>query len=206
MQPRQIARELALLSLSQFSKRKTPENLESMILAAVKTLQTEASESLEMASAQLERGNDRLLNSETVAPNIASSRAMLKEAVELTQMAINQLGDAMTFPEKVHYYQEQTVVQDYALELVSRVVQNHQELDSILSKAMVNWQLERIARIDRDILRIAVAEILYVNLDERIAIDEAVKLAKRYSGDQEYRFINGVLRRVVTLLKEEQSK
>lgn len=159
-----------------------------------------------MASAQLERGNDRLLNSETVAPNIASSRAMLKEAVELTQMAINQLGDAMTFPEKVHYYQEQTVVQDYALELVSRVVQNHQELDSILSKAMVNWQLERIARIDRDILRIAVAEILYVNLDERIAIDEAVKLAKRYSGDQEYRFINGVLRRVVTLLKEEQSK
>ena len=106
----------------------------------------------------------------------------------------------------MHYYQEQTVVQDYALELVSRVVQNHQELDSILSKAMVNWQLERIARIDRDILRIAVAEILYVNLDERIAIDEAVKLAKRYSGDQEYRFINGVLRRVVTLLKEEQSK
>jgi N utilization substance protein B len=208
MQPRQIARELALLSLSQVSnyRGKDTQNLEGMMLAAVKTLQTEASESLEMASAQLQRGNDRLLDSETVAPNIASSRAMVKEAIELTQTAINRLGSAMEFPEILHQCRDQKSVQDYALELISRVSQNRQELDALLSKAMVNWQLERIAHIDQDILRIAVAEILYVNLNERIAINEAVELAKRYSGEQEYRFINGVLRRVVTLLKEEKSK
>lgn len=208
MQPRQIARELALLSLSQVShyRGKDTQNLEGMMLAAVKTLQAEAVESLEMASAQLQRGNDRLLDSETVAPNIASSRAMVKEAIELTQTAINRLGSALEFPEILHQCRDQKSVQDYALELLSRVSQNRQELDSLLSKAMVNWQLERIARIDQDILRIAVAEILYVNLNERIAINEAVELAKRYSGEQEYRFINGVLRRVVTLLKEEASK
>ncbi|MDJ1168234.1 transcription antitermination factor NusB [Roseofilum sp. BLCC_M154] len=208
MQPRQIARELALLSLSQVSnyRGKDTQNLEGMMLAAVKTLQTEASESLEMASAQLQRGNDRLLDSETVAPNIASSRAMVKEAIELTQTAINRLGSAMEFPELLHQCRDQKSVQDYALELISRVSQNRQELDALLSKAMVNWQLERIAHIDQDILRIAVAEILYVNLNERIAINEAVELAKRYSGEQEYRFINGVLRRVVTLLKEEKSE
>lgn len=208
MQPRQIARELALLSLSQVShyRGKDTQNLEGMMLAAVKTLQAEAVESLEMASAQLQRGNDRLLDSETVAPNIASSRAMVKEAIELTQTAINRLGSALEFPEILHQCRDQKSVQDYALELLSRVSQNRQELDSLLSKAMVNWQLERIARIDQDILRIAVAEILYINLNERIAINEAVELAKRYSGEQEYRFINGVLRRVVTLLKEEASK
>jgi len=208
MQPRQIARELALLSLSQFSnyRGKGSQPLEEMMLAAVKTLQAEAVESLEMASSELQRGNDRLLDSETVAPNIASSRAMVKEAIELTQTAINRLGSAMEFPEILHQCRDQKAVQDYALELLTHVRQNRQALDDLISKAMVNWQLERIARIDQDILRLAVAEILYVNLNERIAINEAVELAKRYSGEQEYRFINGVLRRVVTLLKEEKSK
>lgn len=208
MQPRQIARELALLSLSQFSNYRGKETpaLEEMMFAAVKMLQTEASESLEVAAAQLQRGSDRLLESETVAPNIASSRAMVKESIELTQTAINRLGSAMEFPEMLHQCRDQKSVQDYALELISRVSQNRQPIDSLLSRAMVNWQLDRIARVDRDILRIAVAEILYVNLNERIAINEAVELAKRYSGEQEYRFINGVLRRVVTLLKEERSE
>lgn len=206
MQPRQIARELALLSLSQFSKRKDTQTLEAMMLAAVKALQTEASDSLEMAAAQLQRGSDRLLESETVAPNIASSRAMVKEAIELTQTAINRLGSAMEFPEMLHQCRDQKLVQDYALELLTLVSQNRQQVDSLLSKALVNWQLERIARIDQDILRIAATEILHMNLNERIAINEAVELAKRYSGEQEYRFINGVLRRVVTLLKEDQGE
>jgi N utilization substance protein B len=62
---------------------------------------------------------------------------------------------------------------------------------------MVAWQLKRLARIDRDILRIAVVEMDYLGTPDRVAINEAVELAKRYSGEEGFRFINGVLKRVV---------
>ena len=64
--------------------------------------------------------------------------------------------------------------------------------------------MNRLARIDRDILRIAVAEILYLGFGESGAINEAVELAKRYSGDEGYRFINGVLRRVTEQIKSNK--
>ncbi|MDJ1182551.1 transcription antitermination factor NusB [Roseofilum casamattae] len=204
--PPQIARELALLSLSQLSNRPPqddPEALQKLLSIAVRTLQMETSETLEMAAAELQRGNARLLDSETVAPSLGSARTMVKEAIDLTETAINRLGHAIAFPQLIHQYDDHKAVRDYALQLLSLVAQNRQELDSLISKAMVNWQLERLARIDSDILRISVAEILYLQLPEQIAIDEAVKLAKRYSGEEEFRFINGVLRRVVNLLKKE---
>ncbi len=62
--------------------------------------------------------------------------------------------------------------------------------------------MTRLAQIDRDILRIAVAEILYLGVPNSVAIDEAVELAKRYSGDEGHRFINGVLRRVTQQQKQ----
>ncbi|MEO1068445.1 MAG: transcription antitermination protein NusB, partial [Cyanobacteria bacterium J06638_6] len=56
---------------------------------------------------------------------------------------------------------------------------------------------KRLPRIDRDILRLAVVEMNYLGTPDRVAINEAVELAKRYSDDDGFRFINGVLRRVV---------
>jgi N utilization substance protein B len=60
----------------------------------------------------------------------------------------------------------------------------------------VDWQLHRIAQIDRNILKIAVAEVQFLNLPQRVGINEAVELAKRYSTEDGHRFVNGVLRRV----------
>jgi len=68
------------------------------------------------------------------------------------------------------------------------------EIDEHLELALVDWQVARLARIDRDLLRIA-AEIMFLGVPERVAINE-VEPAKRYSGDEGHRFINGVLRRV----------
>jgi N utilization substance protein B len=67
---------------------------------------------------------------------------------------------------------------------------------------MVAWQLKRLARIDRDILRLAVVEMDYLGTPDKVAINEAVELAKRYSDEDSYRFINGVLRRVVNRHQE----
>lgn len=207
MQARRIARELALLSISQLPA--TPENLETqslqnVVVAAVRTLTTEAEEALETASAELKQSSNRLLNSQTRTTDVESARGMVNEAIELTQTAINRLGLAIEIPEMVQLA-NQSDVRAYALEIVRSLKKNAADIDQLLVRALVDWQLGRLAVIDRDILRIAVTEMLYLGVPDRVAVNEAVELAKRYSGEDGYRFINGVLRRVTDCVKAEAS-
>lgn len=200
-QPRRIARELSLLSLSQLSRKDTQTeqleqtDLEALLLAATRTLSGEIHEILETASAELNRSHDRLLNSETRASSVNSAKAILQEAMELTQTAINRLAIAVELPETLQLA-SQVEVRQFALELIGAVCRRQKEIDRQLQTAMVDWQLSRLAKIDQDILRLAIAEIEYLNVPQKVAINEAVELAKRYSDPEGYRFINGVLRRV----------
>ncbi|NEO49420.1 MAG: N utilization substance protein B, partial [Moorea sp. SIO4A3] len=78
MQPRRIARELALLSISQMPnspERLDTQQLNNLVLAAVRTLTGEIQEALETAAAELKRGSDRILESETRATDVRSARA-----------------------------------------------------------------------------------------------------------------------------------
>lgn len=202
---RETARELALLGISQLPTN--PELLEAkklqdVLLAAIRTLTTEVQESLEAAASEVQRSSDKLLASEIRAADIQSARAMVREAVELTQTAINRLGSAMEFPELIQLANQQDV-RTYALQILTKVSANRVQIDELLSEALVDWQIERLARIDRDIMRIAIAEMLYLGLPEQVSVNEAVQLAKRYSGDDGHRFINGVLRRVVDKINAE---
>ena len=205
MKAQRVARELALLSMSQLSsnlEKLSAQQLTDLILAAVRTLTNEVHDILETAAAELKRSNDRLLGSEIQATTVQSSRTMVYEAVELTQTAINRVAMAMELPEFLQLT-NQKEVKAYTLETLTLVNAHREEIDAILQQAIVNWQLNRIARIDRDILRIAVAEMRYLGLQERIAINEAVELAKCYSGEDGYRFVNGVLRRVTEQFHEK---
>ncbi|QZZ19623.1 transcription antitermination protein NusB [Leptothermofonsia sichuanensis E412] len=205
MQARRIARELALLSISQMpanQERLEAQDLQSVLIAAVRTLTTEAQDALETASAELQQSNARLLSSETRATDVQSARAMVTEAIELTQTAINRLGLAMEVPEFIQLT-NQKEVRSYTLEIIRTLKTNRGKIDQILSRALVDWQLSRLAWIDRDILRIAVTEILFLGVPDRVAINEAVELAKRYSGEDGHRFINGVMRRVAEQIKAE---
>lgn len=197
--PRQIARELALLSLSQLPanpKKLTEEQLPKLVLAAVRTLRSEVQDTLDNAAAELQRSSDRLLSSEIRAIDLNSARAMVKEAISYTQMAINQLSAAVEFPELIQLANQDREVSRYAIEIVRTINEQRDNIDRQISTALIDWQVTRLAQIDRDILRIAVAEMLYLNVPDKVAIDEAVELAKRYSGEEGHRFINGVLRRV----------
>ena len=205
-QPRRIARELALLSLSQIKGNR--ENLEQqtlndLILVAVRTLTLEIQETLETAAAEISRGNERILASDTKATNLKSAQTMVKEAISLTHNAINRLGTVIDFPEIVQL-SSQYEVREYALELIGTVYRRRAEIEQELTGALVDWQLHRLPRIDRDILQIAVAEMLYLDIPQKVAINEAIELAKRYSDDEGYRFINGVLRRVTNKLNEAE--
>ena len=126
---------------------------------------------------------------------------MVEEAINLTQTAINRVATVQDLPEMIYKANQPDFdVRRYALQIVTEVNENKREIDKSLEQALVDWQLSRLARIDRDILRIAVAEMEYLGLEQSIAINEAVELAKRYSEEEGYKFINGVLRRVTQQL------
>ena len=202
-QPRSIARELALLSISQIKKKASLDTeLDSLIQAAIRTLTIEVQDNLEAASAELKRGEERILNSETRASDLDSARVMIQEALSVSQTAVNRLGMAVEFPEFLQLTNKEQVRQ-YATELISVVHQQRQEIEAAIANVLVAWQLSRLPKIDRDILRIAVAEILYLEVPEKVAINESVELAKRYSDEDGFRFINGVLRRLSDRLKEQ---
>lgn len=207
MQARRIARELALLSIAQLPNK--PEQLQAqtlqdVLIAAIRTLTVEVQDTLETASAELNRSSDRLLNSETRAGSINTARTMVTEAIELTQTAINRVGAALELPEFIQLA-NQKEVRSYVMELLTQTQAHRNEVDALVNRSMVDWQMHRLARIDQDILRLAVTEIWFLGVPHQVAINEAVELAKRYSGEDGYRFLNGVLRRVSEQLNQEQS-
>ena len=204
-QPRRISRELALLSLSQI--KGNPEKLEQvdlseLTLAAIRTLTSEVQDTLETASAEVKRGHNQLFQSETRATTVESAKTMIEDALTLTQTAINRLASAVEFPE-IDQLATQHEVRQYAIELIATVARRRNDIDQQLEVVLKDWQLKRLAKIDQDILRLAVAEILFLDIPEKVAINEAVELAKRYSDDDGYRFINGVLRRFTDQMKQK---
>ena len=208
LQPRHVARELALLSLSQISgnpKTLAERELDELVLAAIRTLQGEMQETIDTAKEEVQRGNEQLLHSETRATSVQSATAMVGDALQLTQSAINKLARAAILTRLPEFVKlgELPKVRTYAIDIIGTVKRRRIEIDAQLEQALVDWQLNRLPRIDRDILRIAVAEIMFLDVDKKVAINEAVELAKMYSDEDGYRFINGVMRRVTNNLKSD---
>jgi N utilization substance protein B len=84
---------------------------------------------------------------------------------------------------------------DFARGLLAGVRKHRAEIDRLLVERADNWTLERMAVTDRNILRLGAYEMLYGGTPERVAINEAVELAKRYGAKQSPHFVNGVLDR-----------
>ena len=86
---------------------------------------------------------------------------------------------------------------EFARSLVSGVRRNRQELDALLGRTAENWSMDRMAATDRNVLRLGAFEILYSDTPGRVAINEAVELAKRYGAAQSAPFVNGILDRLL---------
>jgi N utilization substance protein B len=88
-------------------------------------------------------------------------------------------------------------VQPYAAELVRGVASNRERIDELISWNLVDWTLERMPAVDRNILRIGVYELLWADgVPDGVAIAEAVALAQDLSTDNSASFVNGVLARI----------
>ncbi len=84
-----------------------------------------------------------------------------------------------------------------ARELVAGVRRHREEIDGLLGRLAANWSLKRMAATDRNVLRLGAYEILFSETPGRVAIDEAVELAKRFGSAQSSQFVNGVLDQVL---------
>lgn len=106
------------------------------------------------------------------------------------------------------YWFRQTVpaeTREYCEWLVRGISEHRAEVDRIIQQASKNWRLERMATVDRNILRLAVFEMLFEkNLAPSIIMDEAIEIAKKYSGQEAANFVNGILDGVHRRLQDEK--
>jgi len=88
-------------------------------------------------------------------------------------------------------------IKDFCLELVKCVEEHISGIDLTIKKYTDNWSLERITNIDRNILRIAICEILFLDdIPKSVSINEAVELSKKYGTKSSFSFVNGVLGKI----------
>jgi N utilization substance protein B len=106
-------------------------------------------------------------------------------------------------------------VEEYALvkSLVDGTLKNRPTIDSLIEKCAPEWPLEQVTVIDRNILRLGIYELMHGNYDEvppKVAINEAIELAKTFGGESSARFVNGVLgtiyREMGEPMKDDTSK
>ncbi len=84
----------------------------------------------------------------------------------------------------------------FVWQLITGVVENLAKIDKIIEKAAPEWPIDQVTIIDRNVLRIGIFELLYGNKEEvppKVAINEAIELAKTFGGENSGKFINGVL-------------
>lgn len=97
--------------------------------------------------------------------------------------------------------------ESFIWQLVNGIISKISNLDKIISEAAPEWPLEQITIVDRNVLRIGLYELLFENKEEvppKVAINEAIELAKTFGGESSGRFVNGVLGTVYKELNSEQ--
>jgi N utilization substance protein B len=94
---------------------------------------------------------------------------------------------------------------EFVWKIVNGVVQHREEIDAIIEASAVEWPFDQIALIDRNVLRIGVYELMFADHNEvphKVAINEAIELAKNYGGINSGKFVNGVLGTVYKQLEQ----
>ncbi len=87
-----------------------------------------------------------------------------------------------------------TIDLEYIKEVMKSVVDHKEEIDEIIKNSLINWTIERVSKVNLIIVRLAIAEMLYINdVPEVVAINEAIELTKKYSDDKSVSFVNGAL-------------
>lgn len=129
-------------------------------------------------------------------------------AREKALQSIFQIDMNETSPkDAIDYVLDGEASDDYLEKLVEGVTEHIEEMDSILTKHLEKWTIDRLATVDRNILRVAVYEMIYCKEDVpvNVVINEALEIAKIYGDESSSKFINSVLSKVKQTFEESSS-
>ena len=132
------------------------------------------------------------------------------KARELALQILYQIDITKDQPQKAldlfwaEHHEEEESVKEFATTLVNGTMQSVQKIDEIISKYAANWQINRMAKVDLNIMRMAAYELLYdEEIPPKVSINEAIELAKKYGDVESSKFVNGILDKIS---KEESKK
>ncbi|MDX9778835.1 MAG: transcription antitermination factor NusB [Patescibacteria group bacterium] len=91
-------------------------------------------------------------------------------------------------------------------DLVRGVIEKLEEIDKLIVRYATEWPLDQITTIDRNVLRMGLYELIYTEIPPRVAINEAIEVAKNFGGDASGKFVNGVLGAVYNSWPEEEKR
>ncbi len=213
MQARRAARELALILFSQFEKEITKyskKDFEDIIVKSVRILSNSAMEELNLTVGSLidikesldsyEAEHESNLSRPMGAKNKPVQIPMTDEMISKVDTMIDVAEKAILALEIAEFttLENQSEVKNYTVELAEQFRINNKAIDNEIQKYANGWDISRLVKIDKDILRIAITELLYTKgAPIKVIVDEAVELAKKYSTDDSSAFVNGILAKVI---------
>ena len=171
--------------------------IETLLQTALDSLMQHWRESLDAGAKDLEQAQQSLLDSELqqgADQPLETVREHLRTSLSSAEQVLNGLSASLELP-RLLMLSDQEQIRQAAMQRVALVAEKRDTIDSRLDAVMEGWRLSRLPRIDRDILRLAVVDLIDLSTPAPVAFNEAVELANRYSDDQGRRMINGVLRR-----------
>ncbi len=112
-------------------------------------------------------------------------------AMDLGNEGIDKFIDELLEDRKIRNKQK-----EFALSLYKGVMENLEKIDEAIKKSLVDWDFDKLGKVERAILRLGVYELMFTDTDKAVVINEAVESVKRLSDDRAGKFINAVLDRI----------
>ncbi|MBR2068740.1 MAG: transcription antitermination factor NusB [Candidatus Gastranaerophilales bacterium] len=213
MQARRASRELALILFSQLDKnidKYKDEDFDSIVLKSVRTLISSSSDEISLVASELNEIKNQIIEYENNHPDnlqrpididnipvkIKLTSDFEAQVDKMLQSAEKTLG-ALDIAE-LATLSSNSDVKEYISQICKEYRTHKDEIDKMISEFAFGWDIERLFKIDKDILRISITELVFIkDAPHKVVIDEALELAKKYSTDDSPSFINGILARVV---------
>lgn len=213
MQARRASRELAFILFSQFDEKianYSKENMDDIIIKSIRLLISSSNEELKLSLGSLidmknriedyEAEHETNLNRPMGAENIAVPMLMTSEMIEKIDSMIDVAEKAILGLEIAEFttLDSQPEVKDFAIKIAQTYRDNADKIDEIIKNYAKGWDFDRLVKMDKDILRIAISELLFIKeAPMKVVVDEAIELAKKYSTEDSASFVNGILAKVI---------
>ena len=137
--------------------------------------------------------------------NRRRSRELAMQALFYVDMRQNKPKERLDL--YLQNYRPSKKVLPFFLELVNGVIRERDQIDTMIERFSSNWKMSRMSCVDRNIMRIAVYEMLYCSdIPLKVSINEAIDVAKKFGTEESGAFINGILDSVRLVLEEEANK